>query len=178
MGDGATFPTIPDDSTNSNDATLLNMVVIESAIRANAPNSEAATYFSYELGNVRICLGSSSERLYCHLADTTASPTTNEWHARYIWDGDTSVYHIATMQVESSTDNLKLQYNDGTPMEAAMTNYDNTQTYDQTTFSVGNGTHLGYLDGNFAELIVFNYALTDGQIAEIQSYLNTKYQIY
>ena len=97
MGDGATFPKIPDDSPNSNEGTLTNMVA--SDIRANAPNSEASSYFIYESGNARICLGSSSERLYCHLADSAQQ--FGEWNARYIWDGDTSDYHIGMMGLEN-----------------------------------------------------------------------------
>jgi hypothetical protein len=174
MGDGATFPTIPDESTNSNDGTLLSMVA--SDIRANAPNSEAATYFSYESGNVRICLGSSSERLYCHIADSVAA--AGEWNARYIWDGDTSEYHIATMQLDSSTANLKLQYNNGTSMEGVMANYDPTQTYNSAKFKIGNGTHLGNLDGNVQELIIYNRVLNTNEINTVRDYLNEKYKIY
>ena len=62
MGDGATFPTIPDASTNSNDGTMVGMTA--NNIRAFAPNSEQSTYFSYEFGNSKISLGSSSERIY------------------------------------------------------------------------------------------------------------------
>ena len=173
MGDGATFPTIPDESTNSNDGTLLNMVA--SDIRANAPNSEESSYFTYELGNVEICLGSSSERLYCHVADAVAP---NEWNARYIWDGDTSEYHIATMQLDSSTTNLKLQYNNSIPMEGTMPGYSPGTTYNSTTFNIGNGTHLGYLDGNLQELIIYNRVLNSNEIDTVRNYLNNKYKIY
>ena len=174
MGDGATFPTIPDDSTNSNDGTMIDMVA--SDIRANAPNSEESAYFTYEYGNVRICLGSSAERLYCHLAD--AAQAVGEWTARYIWDGDTSEYHMATMKLDSTTPNLSLQYNDTAAMEAVMTNYDATQTYNSNIFTVGNGTHLGYLDGNSQELIVYNRALSSTEIETVKDYLNNKYKIY
>tara|TARA_R110000824_G_scaffold397267_3_gene599864 strand:+ start:7629 stop:9770 length:2142 start_codon:yes stop_codon:yes gene_type:complete len=251
MGDGATYPTIPDDSTNSNDGTLINMSAAD--IRANAPNSEASTYFSYEpFGNVRICLGSSSERLYCHLADTTQA--FGEWNARYIWDGDTSQPHISMMKLENGIDiisgttdfavagvlsdsnadfvndgvefgfvvtdtatgltawvdgaitatdflitdingglatletsgvnytvtasSLKLQYNDSTPMEDYAHNHLPTQTYNSVSFTLGNGTHLGYLDGYMQELLVYNRALNSTEIGIVKDYLNNKYKIY
>ena len=133
MGDGATFPTIPDASTNSNDATMTSMNA--SDIRAFAPNSEEATYLGYEFGNIKLGLGSSSGRLYCQVADATQA--SGEWNARFIWDGDTSEYHIATMQVDSATTNLFLQYNDSTIMQGTMANYDASTTFNATNFTLG-----------------------------------------
>ena len=174
MGDGATYPTIPDASTNSNDGTLVNLTA--DAIRAFAPNSEQAAYFTYENGNIRLCLGSSSERLYCHIADATAA--AGEWNARFIWDGDTSQYHIATMQLDSTTTNLFLQYNDSTSMQDVMSGYDPATTFNAVPFEIGNGTHLGYLGGNIQEVIVYNRAITAAEIETVKDYLNMKYQIY
>jgi hypothetical protein len=177
MGDGATFPTIPDlslASTSPNDATMTNMDA--SDIRAWAPTSEQSSYFSYESGNSHIRLGSSSSRLYCKLADSAQA--SGEWHARFVWDGDTSNYHIATMHLDSSTSNLKLQYNDSTIMEAVMSNYDNTQTYNNASFVIGDGTQLGFLDGNIQEVIVYNRALNSSELSAVKDYLNKKYKIY
>ena len=174
MGDGATYPTIPDASTNSNDGTLLNLT--PEAIQAFAPNSEQAAYFTYELGNIKLCLGSSSERLYCHIADATA--IAGDWNARFIWDGDTSQYHIATMQLDSSTTNLFLQYNDSTSQQDVMLNYDPATTFNAAKFEIGHGTHLGYLGGGMQEVIVFNRAITAAEIETVKNYLNMKYQIY
>ena len=174
MGDGATFPTIPDASTNSNDATMVGMTADN--IRAFAPNSEESTYFSYEFGNTKISLGSSSERIYCHLADSSQS--YGEWNARRVWNGDSSKYHIATMKLESSTSNLSLQYNNALIQEGTMASYDNTQTYNAAKFKIGNGTHLGNLDGNLQEVIIYNRALSSTEIAKVTDYLNLKYKIY
>ena len=177
MGDGATFPTIPDlslASTSPNDATMTNMDA--SDIRAWAPTSEQSSYFSYESGNSHIRLGSSSSRLYCKVADSAQA--SGEWHARFVWDGDTSNYHIATMHLDSSTSNLKLQYNDSTIMEAVMSNYDNTQTYNNASFVIGDGTQLGFLDGNIQEVIVYNRALNSSELSAVKDYLNKKYKIY
>ena len=174
MGDGATFPTIPDASTNSNDATMVGMTADN--IRAFAPNSEESTYFSYEFGNAKISLGSSSERIYCNLADSSQS--SGEWNARSIWNGDSSKYHIATMKLESSTSNLSLQYNNALIQEGTMASYDNTQTYNAAKFKIGNGTHLGNLEGNLQEVIIYNRALSSTEIAKVTDYLNLKYKIY
>ena len=174
MGDGATFPTIPDASTNSNDATMVGMTADN--IRAFAPNSEESTYFSYEFGNAKISLGSSSERIYCNVADS--SQASGEWNARRIWNGDSSKYHITTMKLDSSTSSLSLQYNNALIQQGTMANYDSTQTYNAAKFKIGNGTHLGNLDGNIQEVIIYNRALNSHEVAKIQDYLNKKYRIY
>lgn len=174
MGDGATYPTIPDVSTNSNDATMLDMTADN--IRAYAPNSESSTYFNYEYNDVRLNLGSSSERLYCQVADD--SQGYGEWNARNIWDGDTSKYHIATMSIDSTTTKLKLQYNNATSIEGTMSTYNVNQTYNQAKFKIGDGTHLGRLDGNIQEIIIYNRVLTSLEQEYVRNYLNNKYKIY
>lgn len=174
MGDGATYPTIPDASTNSNDATMVGMTADN--IREYAPNSESSTYFNYEYNNVRLNLGSSSERLYCQVADDTQG--YGEWNARNIWDGDTSKYHIATMSIESATTILSLQYNNATSMSGTMSTYNTSQTYNQASFKIGNGTHLGSLDGNIQEIIIYNRVLTSLEQEYVRNYLNNKYKIY
>lgn len=176
MGDGATFPTIPDASTNSNDGTMVDMTADN--FRAFAPNSEEGTYFSYEFGNAKISLGSSSERIYCNVADS--SQAAGEWNARRVWNGDSSKYHIATMWLESASSTLGLKYNNDTTtsMEGTMSNYDSTQTYNAAKFKIGNGTHLGNLDGNVQELIIYNRALSLTEQNTVINYLNNKYKIY
>ena len=174
MGDGATFPTIPDVSTYSNDGTMVGMTADN--FRVFAPNSEESTYFSYEFGNAKISLGSSSERIYCHLADSNLA--TGEWNARRIWNGDSSKYHISTMKLESATSNLSLQYNNELTQQDTMTSYDSNQTYNSAKFKIGNGTNLGNLEGNIQEVIIYNRALSVREISKIQDYLNKKYRIY
>jgi len=174
MGDGAVFPTIPDDSTNSNDATMTNMSA--SSIIDFSPNSEEGSYFSYEFGNVELCLGSSSERIYCHVNDGAGA--AGEWNARRISNGDSSKYHISTMKLDSATANLSLQYNNAETMSSTMSGYNPSQTYNSAKFKIGSGTHLGYLDGNIQEIIIYNRALSTSEISKIQDYLNKKYKIY
>ena len=176
MGDDAVYPIIPDSSQYNNAALMTSMDAED--IRLNAPNSERGTYFSYETetGNVKWCFGSSSERLYCHIADETAS--IGEWNARYIWDGDTSVYHIGMMKLDSSTANLELKYNNNPSMEGTMANYDPLTTYNKANFIIGHGSHLKTLDGNLQEVIVFCRALNSDEIDAVRNYLNNKYNIY
>ena len=45
-------------------------------------------------------------------------------------------------------------------------------------FKIGNGTHLGNLDGSVQELIIYNRTLASSEVAQIQDYLNKKYKIY
>jgi hypothetical protein len=177
-----------------------------------------------------------------------------EWHARNIWNGDTSAYHIGTMSLNTSffiasgttdgavagiiTDStaafntlgikakfvitdtatglsafakapvtastialvdinggeatletsgvnyeitasvLKLQYNDGTPQEDTLSEYDSTESYNIGALTIGHGTHLSYLDGSMSEIIIYNRALDSFDTAKVQDYLNKKYKIY
>ena len=104
-----------------------------------------------------------------------------EWNSRYIWDGDTSKYHIATMQLESSTANLKLQYNDSTIMEGVMANYNPAQTYNSASFNIGYDSFFdasNFLEGNLQELIIYNRVLNSSEIDTVRNYLNNKYKIY
>ena len=150
-------------------------------IRAFVPTSEASTYFYYFFGNSRISLGSDSSRLYCSVKDDNMALGEN--HARFIWNGDTSKYHIATMQLDTAgATNLKLQYNNTDTMEGAMTNYNIAHTYNAAPYWVGWGNTLAgpanYLSGNVQEVIVFNRALNSTEINTVQNYFNNKYKIY
>ena len=175
MGDGATYPTIPDDSSNSNDATMVSMSAANFV--ENVPTQENSPYLTYESGDVRIILGSTSSQLYCRVAD--AVPAAGEWHARYLWDDvDTSTHHIGMMTLDAATSTLALEYNNSASSSLTMPNYDNTTTFTATTFDVGYGTQFLFLDGNMQEVIVYNRALAEVEIDTIKSYLNNKYKIY
>jgi hypothetical protein len=174
MGDGATFPTIPDASGNGHNGTLENMV--SSDIREFVPTSEKASYFTYTSGSVMLNFGSSSSRLYCQVADNAAA--TGEWNARYVWNGDTSKYHIGMMALESSSSTLELKYNNETAQTGTMSNYNTGQTYNAATFTVGHGSRLGYLGGNIQEIIIYNRNLLDEEKENVRNYLNNKYKIY
>ena len=63
-------------------------------------------------------------------------------------------------------------------MEGIMASYNSLQTYNAAKFKIGNGTHLGNLDGNVQELIIYNRALTLTEQNTVINYLNSKYKIY
>ena len=179
MGDGAVYPTIPDDSSNSNDGTMINLS--PSSIRDFSPNSEKSSYFTYELGGVELCLGSSSERIFCHVYDGAGA--TGEYHARRVWNGDTSKNHIAIMKLESVNpislaSELTLQYNNAESETGIMVGHNPAQTFNAAKFKIGNGTHLGHLDGDIQEIMIYNRALNAYEIESVRNYLNGKYKIY
>jgi hypothetical protein len=84
------------------------------------------------------------------------------------------------MWLESASATLGLKYNNDTTtlMEGTMSSYDSTQTYNAAKFKIGNGTHLGNLDGNVQELIIYNRALSLTEQTAVINYLNNKYKIY
>ena len=82
------------------------------------------------------------------------------------------------MKLDSTTANLSLQYNNTTPQEGTMSGYNAAQTYNGAKFKIGNGPHLGNLDGSVQELIIYNRTLASSEVAQIQDYLNKKYKIY
>ncbi len=56
--------------------------------------------------------------------------------------------------------------------------FDNTFAFNTAPFNVGSYNGGKYLDGQLNELIIFNRALSDAEIAEVRGYLNLKYKIY
>ena len=59
-----------------------------------------------------------------------------------------------------------------------MSTYNVNQTYNQAKFKIGDGTHLGRLDGNIQEIIIYNRVLTSLEQEYVRNYLNNKYKIY
>ena len=51
-------------------------------------------------------------------------------------------------------------------------------TFNTATFNIGSYNSTNNMDGQLNELIIFNRALTDTEIAEVRGYLNLKYKIY
>ena len=82
------------------------------------------------------------------------------------------------MKVDSSAANLSIQYNNTPEQQGTMIGYNPAQTYNSAKFKIGNGTHLGGLDGNLQEIIIYNRALISSEIETVQNYLNGKYKIY
>lgn len=175
MGDGATFPTIPDDSTNNNAGTMSGALSAAS-FEQWCPTSEKGAYYSYANGNIMISLGSNSSRPYVRLNDSAQA--AGEWNVRINREvaNDTNNYHILTAYLDAS--DISLQTNNNTAMTAALDSGWGSPTFNAATFEVGNGANLGYLDGNIQEVIIYNRALNSFEIAKVKDYLNKKYKIY
>ncbi len=56
--------------------------------------------------------------------------------------------------------------------------FDNTTTFNLNPFTIGSNNSSQFLDGNISEVIVYNRALSNNEIADVRSYLNLKYKIY
>ena len=50
--------------------------------------------------------------------------------------------------------------------------------YNQATFDVGSYRGTNYMNGQLQEVIIYNRALSDAEIADVRGYLNLKYKIY
>lgn len=177
MGDGATYPTIPDETANNNDGTMIGSMTAANIV-SFAPTSEKGAYFSYFDGNVLLSLGSNSSRPYLRLNDTTAFPYAGEWNVRVNKDdiNDTNNYHILTAYLDST--NISLQTNNNTANNKVIDSGWASPTFNSNTFSIGSGVNLGYLKGNIQEVIIYNRALDSYEIAKVKDYLNKKYKIY
>ena len=177
MGDGATFPTIPDETANNNDGTMIGSMTADNIVKFS-PTSQKGDYFSYSSGNVLISLGSNSSRPYFRVNDTTAFPYAGEWNVRVNKESvnNTNNYHILTAFLSST--NLSLQTNNNTAQNEIIDSGWSSPTFNDTNFNIGSGINLGDLKGNIQEVIVYNRALNSYEIAKVKDYLNKKYKIY
>ena len=110
-------------------------------------------------------------------ARVDAAVTANDFIITDI-NGGLATLETIGVSYKVTASSLKLQYNDSTPMEGYANSHLPTQVYNQTSFVIGYGTHLGYLDGNMQELLVYNRALNSAEIGVVKDYLNNKYKIY
>ena len=182
MGDGATFPTIPDASTNSNDGTM-DAGMSQANFEEFVPTSQRGAYYSYIDGNIMITIGSNSSRPYLRLNDTAQA--SGEYNVRLNRDelNDTNNYHILTAYLDAT--DIYLQANNNTAQVAPIDSGWTSPTFNNQPFrvgsqqtSIGEGVNLGFLDGNIQEVIVYNRALNSFEIEKVKDYLNKKYKIY
>jgi len=88
--------------------------------------------------------------------------------------------------IKKSNQTVDLEYYDSVDtLSDTDTNasYNGTLEYNQRVFTIGasvNTSDVGslFLNGNIQEVIVYNKVLTDNEISDVKSYLNTKYRIY
>jgi len=89
------------------------------------------------------------------------------------------VNHIACAKIKDT--DFFVYYNDSPVVTANFPLYSNTNGFNLAPFRVGYiesgpaGSHWG---GDIQEVIIYNRALSDTEIADVRSYLNLKYKIY
>ena len=91
----------------------------------------------------------------------------------------TSQYHIGVAKLHNKR--LSLELNNTLSNSLQDPNYNNSTTYNNDSFNIGykiSAAATNYLKGNLQEVIIYNAALTDKQIAEVKTYLNNKFKIY
>lgn len=115
---------------------------------------------------------------------------SNGYIAATVNDGTTQI--TANTGVDNKTSNhvsilkmhnkrIDLEYYDAANSITATDNdagFDNTFNFNTAVFNIGSYNSTNYMEGQFNELIIFNRALTDAEIADVRGYLNLKYKIY
>ena len=108
----------------------------------------------------------------------TVSDGTNTITANTAVDNKAS-NHISILKKNNKR--IDLEYYDSANSITATDNdssFDNTFVFNTATFNIGSYNSTNHMDGQLNELIIFNRALTDTEIAEVRGYLNLKYKIY
>ena len=194
MGDGATYPTIPDDSTNSNSGTMTNMAAadIENVVPTGSGLTDGQIIFSYPPSGVvpPVGIGQIQGTVFT-LANvfrlmifsvTDGSSHVGTVNQFVITPGENvyDKYFILVFKFTSATGTIDGSYTNSvanypfTP--TVISSYDSSHTFNQANFTAGGNT--GFPAQNIEETIIYNRALSDGETDKIKEYLNTKYNIY
>ena len=89
------------------------------------------------------------------------------------------VNHIACSRIEGT--DFSIRYNDNPAVTSNFPSYSNANGFNLAPFRVGfieTGLVGDYWNGDIQEVIVYNRALSESEIAEVRGYLNLKYKIY
>lgn len=121
-------------------------------------------------GSIKLSYAANSE-LIALVSDgsTTISATLTGSNA--------SNYHIGTYKLQNKT--LSVQYDAlGSSLSTSVTEsgYENTTSFNNAIYTISSSTSP--IKANIQEFIIFNSVLSDLEIANVKSYLNTKYKIY
>lgn len=131
-------------------------------------------YFSYADGDSVLEFGSKNGLFTGKFADSAGNGGELS-----LTGATTSSYHIVMAKLHNKR--LYLEYNNTLSDSLHESGYDNTTTFDNSEFIIGykdSAAATSYLKGNLQEIIIYNSVLSDTEIADIKSYLNTKYKIY
>ena len=108
----------------------------------------------------------------------TVSDGTNTITANTAVDNKAS-NHISILKKHNKR--IDLEYYDSANSITANdedSGFNHSFVFNTATFNIGSYNSTNYMDGQLNELIIFNRALTDTEIAEVKGYLNLKYKIY
>ena len=129
--------------------------------------------FGYEQSLSSIYFGSNNNQLYAAVNDGSQEISTRT-------EVDNSFKnHIGILKKDNKT--INLEYYDLT--NSILKNFTNlafndTKNYNLNKFTIGSLSSDNLLKGNISEVIVYNRALSDAEIANVRGYLNLKYKIY
>ena len=130
--------------------------------------------FGYESAGASIYLGLNLNQLYATVVDGSEEAVTTKTLV-----DNRFTNHIGILKKHNKR--IELKYYDATNSiltDNTNSGFDHNQTFNQNTFSVGSYGGGQLLDGNVSEVIVYNRALSDSEIADVRGYLNLKYKIY
>jgi len=120
--------------------------------------------------SIRLSYTSDSELLAAVSDGTTSINVT-------LTGSNASNYHIGTYKLHNKR--LYVDYDSlGSSLSTSVqeSGYDNSTTFNDAAYTISSTTN--YLKGNLQEFIIFNSVLSAAEIANVKSYLNTKYKIY
>jgi len=137
-------------------------------------NNNHGNIFHYESGSSLINLGTNETGQLT----ITISDEAGEDIATRTGSDNKGSSHIGI--VKKHNKKVYLEYYDSSTsltLDDTNSSFDNSDTFNATTFNIGI-MDTYYLGGELNELIIFNRALSDTEIAEVKGYLNLKYKIY
>ena len=156
--------------TNNNSPITTEFTIFEVSKITNA----SGVVFGYTKVDSKIKMGLNSSNQYAvHVSDDAGVEATTRTGSDNKDDA-----HIAILK--KSGTRVTLEYYDASTSHTSSDiqgAFDTADTFNGEKFTVGlHASH--YLNGEFNELIIFNRALTDVEIADVKGYLNLKYKIY
>ena len=89
------------------------------------------------------------------------------------------VNHIASARIKDTE--FSLQFNNNNKVISNVAAYSNSDGFNLAPFTIGYvqlGVAGTYWNGDIQEVIIYNRALSDAEIANVRGYLNLKYKIY
>ena len=156
--------------TSTTNLAITNHFTIFQVSKTDGTEGELMTY--EDSGKFIKLKYSATSQLKASVSDSTTTISVD------LSGSDASEYHIGTYKLHNKR--LYVDYDAlGSSLSANVQEsaYDHNATFNQTTYDIGSNSSI-YLGGNIQEFIIYNSVLSDAEIANVKSYLNTKYKIY